>query len=184
MAELLAKSAGAGIFPVSHGEMVLAELEVGTITSILPYRGQWDACSDALKAAHGMALPAPLRATGKAGARCLWMGKDQAFLIGPEPDSGLAKHASLTDQSDAWVVVDLSGQGAEAVLARLVPVDLRASVFKRGHTVRTLLQHMSVSITRLGEERFQIMAFRSMARTVAHDLGSAMALVAARADAG
>jgi sarcosine oxidase subunit gamma len=43
---------------------------------------------------------------------------------------------------------------------------------------------MSVSVTRTAETRFQIMAFRSMARTLAHELEQAMAMVAARRAAG
>ncbi len=92
----------------------------------------------------------------------------------------MAAHAALTDQSDAWAMVRLEGAAAEDVLARLVPVDLRQSVFKRGHTARTMLQHMAVSITRISGEAFLILAFRSMAGTLVHDLETAMKGVAAR----
>jgi sarcosine oxidase subunit gamma len=59
-------------------------------------------------------------------------------------------------------------------------VDLRPQVFKRGHTLRTELKHMMASITRIGAQSFQIMVFRSMARTLVHDLKTAMEAVAAR----
>lgn len=183
MAELVANSPCAGVLPVTAGGVALSEVAAGHITALAPFRGKAEALSTALKAAHGMEFPAAGRATGKAGARCVWTGRGRAFLMGPAPDAGLAAHAAVTDQSDAWAVVALVGTGAEAVLARLVPVDLRASVFKRGHTARTLCGHMNVSITRVGPESFQIMAFRSMARTLAHELGHAMELVAARAAA-
>lgn len=184
MADLVAKSPCEGLLPVTAGDVTLSEVAAGWITALAPFRGQEAALSTALKAAHGMGFPEAGRAVGKAGSRCVWTGRGQAFLIGPAPDAALAAHAAVTDQSDAWAVVALEGVGAEAVLARLVPVDLRASVFKRGHTVRTLCGHMTVSITRVGAEAFQIMAFRSMARTLAHELGHAMELVAARAHAG
>ena len=125
-------------------------------------------------------MPAPNRATGKTSARAVWFGPDQAMLIGPEPNWSLANEATVVDQSDAWAVVRLEGAGADDVLARLVPVDLRTGTFKRGHTVRTLLQHMTVSVTRVGDQAFQIMAFRSMAKTLVHDLQRAMESVAAR----
>ena len=80
-------------------------------------------------------------------------------------------------------MVRLEGGAAEDVLARLVPVDLRQSGFKRGHTLRTMLQHMSVSITRISDEAFLILAFRSMAGTLVHDLETAMKGVAARSRA-
>lgn len=184
MAELGVKTACAGLLPLRHGTVELREAKVAAITAIAPYRGRTAAVSELLKAAHGMAFPGPGRATGTAAARCVWSGRDQALLIGPVADDGLAVHAALTDQSDAWAVVELEGADAEDVLARLVPVDLRVAVFKRGHTARTLCGHMSVSVTRTAETRFQIMAFRSMARTLAHELEQAMAMVAARRAAG
>ena len=108
-------------------------------------------------------------------------GREVALLMGPAPDASLAAHAALTDQSDAWIVVRLEGAGARDVLARLTPIDLRDSVFKRGHTARTELAHMMASLTRVGPQAWQIMVFRSFAQTLAHDLKTAMQGVAARA---
>jgi len=102
------------------------------------------------------------------------------MLVGVTPDSSLLSEASVVDQSDAWAIVILEGASAEDVLARLVPVDVRAARFKLGHTARTMLGHMTVSITRVGEQAFQIMAFRSMAKTLVHDLQRAMESVASR----
>ncbi|MDU8911221.1 sarcosine oxidase subunit gamma [Aestuariicoccus sp. MJ-SS9] len=184
MAELQALTPCAGLLPVTRGAVSLSEVDVGAITSVAPFRGREAALSAALEAAHGMAFPAPNRATGRAGARAVWFGAGQAMLLGPAPEAALAEHAALTDQSDGWAVVRIEGAGVEAVLARLVPVDLRGGVFRRGHTARTMLGHMNVSITRVGAEAFQIMAFRSMARTLVHDLTTAMAQVAARGEAG
>ena len=74
----------------------------------------------------------------------------------------------------------LAGADAADVLARLTPIDLRESQFKRGHTARTELAHMMASITRLGPQSYQIMVFRSLANTLVHDLKTAMKSVAAR----
>ncbi|MFY0310161.1 sarcosine oxidase subunit gamma [Leisingera sp. D0M16] len=180
MAELIAKSPCEGLVPATIGGMTLTEEYPGSMWAVAPFKGQEKALSKALEAAHGMAFPAPNRATGKAGSRAVWFGRDMALLMGPAPDAGLAKHAALTDQSDAWAVVKLEGTGAEDVLARLVPVDLRGPVFKRGHTVRAELKHMMASVTRTGPRAFQIMVFRSMAKTLVHDLKTAMEAVAAR----
>ncbi|MBR9842368.1 MAG: sarcosine oxidase subunit gamma [Rhodobacteraceae bacterium] len=180
MVELIAKSPCAGMLPLEVGAAKLSEVGMAHLTSLATRTGQEKALSVALKDAHGMALPGVNRATGKEGARALWFGKGQVMLIGPEADADLAPHAAMTDQSDAWAMVRLEGAAAEDVLARLVPVDLRRAVFKRGHTVRTMLQHMSVSITRISDEAFLILAFRSMAGTLVHDLETAMKGVAAR----
>lgn len=180
MAELIAKTPCDGLLPLTIGTVSLTEELPGALTSIAAMKGQDKALSVALKAAHGMVLPQVNRATGKAGSRAIWFAQGQVMLAGPAPDAVLAMHASLTDQSDAWAVVRLEGDAAEDVLARLVPVDLRASVFKRGHTMRTDLMHMMASITRVGDRAFQIMVFRSMAGTLVHDLKTAMEGVAAR----
>ena len=180
MAELIASPPCAGLLPLDIGGVTVTGDDPGRMTSIAPFRGQKAALSSALEAAHGMEFPAPNRCTGRAGARALWFGQGQALLIGPDPDPALGRFAALVDQSDAWAVVRIEGAGAVAVLARLVPVDLRAAVFRRGHTTRSHIGHMSGSITRLSGDGFQLMVFRSMARTLVHDLKTAMEAVAAR----
>ncbi|WP_272006660.1 sarcosine oxidase subunit gamma [Roseovarius sp. ZX-A-9] len=170
----------AGLLPIEVGAMRLTEVDAGTITSLSPYKGRDDALSDALKAAHGMALPAPNRATGKDGNRAIWFGQRQALLLGPAPDAALSEHAALTDQSDAWAVIRLTGPGSADVLARLVPLDLRDGHFRAGHTARTDLMHMHASLTRISAQAWQIMVFRSFAQTLAHELKTAMQGVAAR----
>lgn len=180
MAELIAKSPCDGLLPVEIGGVTLTEEDLGHLTALAPYRGQAKDAAAALKSAHGMVWPGPNRVTGKQGARAIWFGRAHVLLAGPAPDAALAAHAALTDQSDAWACVRLEGAGAEDVLARLVPLDLRAGRFKRGHSAKTQLMHMNVSISRIGEHAFLILAFRSMAKTLVHDLKTAMAGVAAR----
>ena len=180
MVELVAKRPMGRFEPLEIGAARLSDVDLGVLTSVAPYKGQETAVSKALKDAHGMALPAPNRATGKDGARAIWFGNKMALLAGPVPDAKLAKHAALTVQSDAWTCVKLEGDGCEAVLARLTPLDLRATSFKRGHTARTELQHMAASITRIAADAFLILTFRSFADTLKHDLEHAMRGVAAR----
>ncbi|MGR3714832.1 MAG: sarcosine oxidase subunit gamma [Shimia sp.] len=180
MVELNAISACAELLPIKAGPVTLSEVEAGVMTSFAPFKGQDKAFAEAFKAALGMAWPAANRAAGKAGARAVWFGQGQAMLIGPAADPALGAMAAMTDQSDAWAVVRLEGVGAEDVLARVMPIDLRAAVFKRGHTARTMLGHMMVSVTRVGDTAFQIMGFRSMSQTMVHELEVAMKGVAAR----
>lgn len=180
MAELFAKTPCAGLLPLTIGGVTLVEETAGPMTAVAPFKGKADALGEAMKAAHGMGFPAPGRATGKAGSRAIWFGREMALLLGVQADASLADHAALTDQSDGWAVVKLEGEQAAEVLARLTPLDLRAAVFKRGHTARTEVAHMMGSITKTGENAFLVMVFRSMARTLVHDLKTAMEAVAAR----
>ncbi|MFC6637605.1 sarcosine oxidase subunit gamma [Sulfitobacter sp. JBTF-M27] len=179
MVELIQISPCAGLLPITLGSVTLDEQDVGRLTSLSPF-GDASDLSAALEKAHGCTWPKPNRSTGKDGGRCIWFGRDEALLIGPAPDMGLAKHGAVVDQSDAWAVVSLAGPGAVDVLARLVPVDLRDAAFKRGHTVRTQVMHMNASITKLGTDHLMIMVFRSMAGTLVYDLKGAMAAVASR----
>lgn len=178
--ELQAKTPLQDFVPLTVGSVTLTEVDLGHMTSIAAYKGEAKAVAGAFKAVHGMSWPGANRATGKDGARAIWFGRDMVLLAGPAPDAALAAHAALTDQSDAWTTVTLSGDGVEAVLARLVPLDLSAAAFKRGHTARTLIQHMNGSVTRIGANTFLLMVFRSMAGTLLHDLQRAMESVAAR----
>ncbi len=178
MARLIAKSPAEGLLPVVVRGLTLTEADHGRITSVAPFRGQEAAVAGALKQAIGAAWPAPGRITGRAGARAVWSGLGQVLVLGPEV---AVAGAALTDQSDAWCCLALEGEGAAAALARLTPLDLRESVFKRGHAARSLLGHMSCLFLRTGAARYEMLVFRSMARTAVHELTRAMESVAAQA---
>lgn len=181
MAKLIAKSACDGLLPLTIDGFELIEVLPEAITSVMPFDGQENVASEHLKSAHGMALPDVGRTTEGSGARAVWTGAGQVMVLGAPVDAGLARYAALSDQSDAWAVLRLQGVGVENVLARLTPLDLNPGVFKRGATARSLLGHMNAVITRVGVDVFEIMVFRSMAKTAVHELEEAMKGMAARA---
>jgi sarcosine oxidase gamma subunit len=160
------------------GGVTLAETDPGPMTSIAVLPGGAKAVSKALKPL-GLAVPAPNSFVEKKGARIVWTGREQAFLMGVAPP--VLDGAAVTDQSDGWAVLALSGVAAVDVLARLVPLDLRLASFPVGSAVRSGLNHMNVVILRVGDYAFEIMVFRSMARTAWHEIDTVMHMVAARA---
>ena len=179
MVKLIARTACAGLLPKTIGTVTLIEVDAGQVTLIAPHKGKKKTVSVALKAAVGVGFPAPNRCIGTT-PRAMWCGKEQALLIGtvcPE-----LAGAACIDHSDAWAIVQIDGADAVAVLARLTPIDLRATDFKRGHTARTLIGHMTGGITRLGAQSFEVMVMRSMAGTLVHDLTQAAENIAARAE--
>lgn len=182
MVKLMAKSPMDGLADLTLGNVSLQSDTQTQITSVMPFDGQEAALPKALVKAHGVAWPGPGQMTLADAAQLIWFGRGQAFLCGPHPAPDLARYAALTDQSDAWASVTLSGADAEAVLARLVPMDLRLPHFPTGSAARSLIQHMTGSIQRLSDDRFRLMVFRSMAKTLYHDLSEAMKNVAARAE--
>jgi heterotetrameric sarcosine oxidase gamma subunit len=175
VARLVAKSPCEGLLPLSAGGVTLTEVRPEAITSVAPLAGQGATVSRALEKAARAAFPAPGRWTG-GDIRIVWTGPDQAMVLGPRV---APEGAAVTDQSDAWAVMRLEGEGAEAVLARLVPVDVRIGPFPPGHAARTMLHHMTCTLMRVGDRAFEIMVFRSMAATAVHDLATAMRSVAA-----
>lgn len=175
MVKLIAKSPCDGLLPITIGNVTLSELRPTALTSVMPGRS---ADMDMFKKATGCAFPAPNRATGKLGARAVWMGPGQCMFIGASISTlpGFA----VTDQSDGWAVMHLEGAEVEQVLARLTSVDIRRGLFKRGHTARTQLGHMPMSVTRTSETGFDLMVFRSMAKTAVHEITNVMRNLAKR----
>lgn len=180
MPELIARAPLGPIAPLTRGTVTLAQADLGPITGIAPFPGQGAAVDRALKPL-GLAFPSPNASAAKGDARILWTGREQAFLIGAPPPEGLTVAAAVTDQSDGWAALHLQGQGAEAVLMRLVPLDLRALHFPVGRSVRAGLNHMPMVLWRSAPDAFTILVFRSMARTAWHELETAMTGLAARA---
>lgn len=176
MAKLAMKTPAAGLLPLTRGTVTATEVTVPQVWTIAAYPGR----EAALQAALPDGFPAPNRVLGKATARLMWCGRHQALWLGTAaPEAGLAQHAALTDQSSAWTVLRLEGEGIEDVLARLCPLDLSQSIFKRGHTARTLIGHMTAQVSRIGTG-IEVMVFRSMAATLVHEVDEAMRSVAAR----
>lgn len=173
MVSLISLSPCAGLLPLSEGGVTVTEVPVDRLWSVAPFAGQQKAVSAALKDQLGVTLPT----VNRRGGAVTWFGHGTFLVAGDVALDGLA---AVTDQSDAWATVRIAGQRAEDVLARLVPVDLRAAVFKTNHSARTLLGHLSVAITRVGPDAFEVMVMRSMAVTLVHDLQVALRGVVAR----
>ncbi len=171
MASLIARSPAADLVPLEIGTCGLRETDVGAITWVAPF-------GDAKDIAPGLAMPKPGESTSNSDTRAIWFGAGQALVLGNPvwPDD-----AALADQSDGWTILALTGDDARTVLARLTPLDLRDTAFPRDATARTLVGHMTASLTRIGENTYEIMVFRSMAATLVHELTRAMTHVAARA---
>ena len=177
--KLVEKSPFEGLLPISFGGFTFIEEDIEYITSIARIKGKVNQLSSALKKTHGMALPGANRMTGREGARCVWLGQ-QYLLLGPKPDQSLFNSARLTDVSDGYAVVRAVGPDIEKVLARLTPVNVSPSVFKRGQTARTLIHHLTGSLSRISDKAFQIIVARSMALTLVRDMERATQSVIAR----
>lgn len=173
MADLLARTPAAGLLPVAHGALTLDEAPWETITSLSPRRGRTG------EVARVLPLPDPGRTLRADGRRVIWAGLDLFMVAGPRPE-GLEGLAALTDQSDAWCRLRLSGPGVEAALARLTPLDPNPHSFGKGRSARTLMGHMDALLVREGREVVEAWVFRSMAGSAVHEVERAMRGVTAR----
>ncbi len=174
MLRLIAKSPLWDHAPVERGGVSLSEHLLERVTSISMPAGD-KAAAKALKSL-GLTMPAPNSYVEKGTARLVWTGRNQAFLFGMAAPEGLV----ATDQSDGWAALRVTGAGADQVLMRHYPIDLRDSAFGVGRAVRAPLNHMS-SILLRDSEGFLILVFRSMAKTAWHEVEAAMRAHAARA---
>ncbi len=179
MVRLVEKSPCDGLLPVRAGALELEHLPVPATAWIAPAPGREAAVSQALKQVVGAAFPAPGRATGKAGTRCVWFAQGEALLLAAAVPA--LADAAVVDQSHGWAVLRLSGPGCEDVLARLVPLDLRPAQFRRGHAARTTARHVPMVVIRAGQGAFELIVPSSMVKTAVDDLAGAMRIVAARA---
>ena len=172
MVNLIVKTPAEGMLPYIKGAAELSELALGKVTSIAPFKGQG--------AAVDKALGTPLPKIARSSSNAAWFSQGQYLMFDVDVPSEIAALGALTEQGDAWCALELKGDHAEDVLARLIPIDLRQSSFKRGHCARTQLGHMPLHITRTGKAAFRLMSFRSMAGTMVHEISRAMDLLAAR----
>lgn len=177
MARLLAEAPTAGLgLPISAGGATLSARDLGPVTSVAPFRGR----EGEVAARLGVALPPPNGTASWGEGRVLWTGPGRWLLVGVPAPGGLEGLAAVVDQTDASACVLLDGPGARDVLARLVPVDLRDRSLPVGATARTVLNHMTVTLSRVGGAAWEVMALRSMAGTLVEEVERAMRGVVAR----
>lgn len=154
------------------GENRIVERSDLAIVSVAAPLGGEDALRAAFARRWSLDLPAPTRSADRGPLRAIRTGADQVLLIFPEAHmtwldvrSALDGSGYTTDQTDAWVVLEISGPETPAALERLCPLDVDAARFPVGAAGRTLMAHLGVIVLRLGEEKFWLMSAASSARS-------------------
>ncbi len=128
----------------------------------------------------GLELPAPGRWSQGQGVAAFWTGPDQ-WMIEAETRATedfaaeLASHApgcSITEQTDAWTVFEITSDRGDAPIRALMEklVNIDTGSFGPGSATRTGLHHLSVFLVRRAEDRLAVMTMRSMARDLWHVL--------------
>ena len=106
----------------------------------------------------------------------LWFDDDGANPIDAAKallGKSLSKQIAMTDQSDSWVILALSGSQSRQTLARICPINCGVSAMPIGTTARTSMEHLGAIITRRPDEGdhqpcFWLLSARSSAASFLH----------------
>ncbi len=126
----------------------------------------------------GMEPPAPGTFSSGNGYTAFWMSPgswmlaaDHAHheLLAGELSDALKGVASVSEQNDAWICLDVTGPDLPAMFERLMAAD--TAVLKNGSAVRTVIEHIGCFVLCLQTGRhYRIFAGRSFGRSLNHAL--------------
>ena len=131
-------------------------------------------------------LPAPTRAVEIANGHIIAAARDQIFICqktAPKSTSEqllatAQKHcgtsASITDQSDAWARLEISGKFCAPLMERLCAIDTGGATFPPLSVARTAIDHISTIIMRLPAraDHFVLLTPHSSAASLTHSIGA------------
>ena len=96
-------------------------------------------------------------------------------------ESEFGDHAAIADQSSAYAVLRLSGDGARRLLARGAFIDFHPDSFRAGSAAVTLIAHMGAVIWQRDDApTYEMAVFRSYASTFWHWIETAASGYGAR----
>ncbi|MEO0946296.1 MAG: sarcosine oxidase subunit gamma [Pseudomonadota bacterium] len=163
----------------------IVELDEIAVVSIAVPLGNQEKLAKALKSGWSIGVPEPTLSTANGNLRAVRTGADQFMLLFPHesPNAEAVVQAKLkgagytTDQTDNWVVLEVSGPDVAAALERLSPVDLSVDAFPVGASARTVMEHMGAIVIRLDHDRFMLMSASSSAKSFLHAVETSFAYV-------
>ena len=161
----------------------LVEVSPRSIVSVSPFAGNEDAFDTAIGKLCNAGYPSATEAleiTGKNACLLLPSSHSQWFLCfdGEVPDpvatasnllgKMISKRVAMTDQSDAWVTLELTGPFIHLTLERICPIDCSSTAMPISTTARTSIEHLGTIISRRpddgnGNPCFWLMSARSSA---------------------
>ncbi len=151
--------------------------------------GHADALADRLRALFGLDLPQRPGCAADNAREVVWTAPGQwlaldavrrglaRFGFAQDLAAALGDAASVTDLTGARAILRLSGPGVRDTLAKLVPVDLDASVFPPGSAAVTLAAHIGVTLWRPpnAEGAWDLACYRSFGESLLHAVQEAAA---------
>lgn len=113
-----------------------------------------------------------------------WLRADRSSAAGIESRLGVTlgnRTHSVVNVSDRHVTFNITGPGAEALLATGTPLDVHRSAFAAGHCTRTVFARAEIVLARRpngpDDDRFELTVNRSFARYVEALLRDALPMI-------
>lgn len=181
MANLMALTAlGARVAAViKHGPLTITERFDVALASVAARRGRMADLAQAAKAA-GLPLPDPARHAAGTPWGAFWTAPEMWLVEAPFAShelieamlkQALGDAASVTEQTDAWVVLDLAAPDLASLLERLCNVDFPAVA--EGYASRTMIEHLGCYLVKHGAGAARLYGPRSSAKSLIHALEAA-----------
>ncbi|MEL6425829.1 MAG: sarcosine oxidase subunit gamma [Pseudomonadota bacterium] len=169
---------------------IVGRSDLALISVAIP-TGAESTCAERLKVTYGLDLPEPTVSRHTGAWRIVSMTADQLMLIGlgdgmerlREVGATVGNAGYTTNQTDAWVCVEVSGPDTLSALERICPLDLAELSFPVDGTARTSMEHLGTLIIRLGRERFLLCSASSSAGSFAHAIETSYRNVVSRQSA-
>jgi methylglutamate dehydrogenase subunit D len=170
--------------PVTDGIVITESRDFG-LASVIVRKGKTKALAERLSETFRIDLPARSRCTAvgdltltaTAPGEWLAMHAKGANAFAASLAETVGDLAAVSDQTDAYVLLRLSGSGARDVLGKLVPVDLHPRIYEVYDFAATVAAHIGVMLWRLrnynnGTPVFQIAVSRSLTSSFCQALAS------------
>ena len=186
MAERVSPLAGLPFSTDAGAEVTLRPLSLDAILQV----AAWPETDSTVKAVIGelLGLDAPpvggsasnaeAMVAALAPGRYLIVGRS-AELVARFEAALPTRDATVTDLSHGRVAFQLAGRACEALLARVVAIDVGESAFPVSRVAQTSAHRIDIVLRRLAPEAFEIWCFRSFAESLAEWLLDAGAEIGA-----
>ena len=174
MAKLSANNSLGG-YDKEIGNIRLREVSDQSLIALAIPQGGETKFKQSIKNIFSLKMPSPIKSVKNKDTRLLFTQPDQIFALTKrmdDPERSMANNfedsAYVTDQTDAWVVLEISGKSSREALERICQVNLDKEYFQLDGMARTSMEHMSAIIIRSAEDTFCLMSASSSAKSFLH----------------
>lgn len=154
---------------------ILERDDLALVSVAIPLSGD-AALEAAMNAGISLEMPEPTLSSLSGDTRAIRTAPDQLMLLFPESSatansivqSKLNGTGYTTDQTGAWVVLEICGPDTLAALGRLSMLDLDSGTFPVNASARTVMEHMGAMLIRVDADRFLLLSASSLAASFLH----------------